>query len=357
MSHLAPSPSPVTAPAARRPATMRAAVYRRFGGPDVVRIEDRPTPQLRRGEVLVRVHASTVSAADHRARTKDVPRGLALPTALMLGVFRPRRNVLGMDAAGVVEAVGADVTGFASGDEVIAMLGARFGGHAEFVAVPQDGPIAKAPRNMSLEESSALVFGGVTARAFLDRAGVRSGSTVLVNGASGAVGTAAIQLAKLADAHVTGVTSTVNAELVESLGADRVIDYATVDFAAEGKTYDVILDAVGNAQFERVHGLINPGGTLLQVIGDLGDMIRAVGRSRKSGTKIVVGNVPFTAEHMASLVESAEAGGFQPVIDSTFDLADIVEAHRYVDTGRKRGSVVIRVARPLVAGAQTEAGA
>jgi NADPH:quinone reductase-like Zn-dependent oxidoreductase len=336
---------------------MTAAVYRRFGGPDVVRIEELPTPRPRGSEVLVRVHASTVSAADHRARTKDVPRGLALPSSLMLGIFRPRRKILGMDVAGVVEAVGDDVTAFAPGDEVIAMLGARFGGHAQYVTIPQGGPIAKKPRNVSFEESAALVFGGVTARAFLDRARVRPGSTVLVNGASGAVGTAAVQLAKLAGAYVTGVTSGGNAALVASLGADRVIDYAAVDFATEGRTYDVILDAVGNAQFGRVAGLINPGGALLQVIGDLGDMVGAGRRSRRSGLAIVVGNVPFTAEQLASLVDSAEAGRFHPVIDRTFDLADIAEAHRYVDTGRKRGTVVVRVAHPLPAVAQADAGA
>lgn len=334
----------------RAPATMRAAVYRRFGGPQVVQIEQRPTPAPRGNEILVRVMASTVSAADHRSRAKDIPRGLALPSALVLGVFRPRLEVLGMDVAGVVESVGSDVTKFAVGDEIVAMLGATFGGHAEYVTVPENGPVALKPRNLSFEESVALVFGGVTARAFLNRADVTDGTSVLVNGASGAVGTAAVQLAKMAGAHVTAVTSARNAGMAWSLGADRVIDYAATDFTAEGHTYDVILDAVGNASFARVERIINRGGALLQVIADLGEIILSARRSRKSGIRIVVGNEPFTADDMAAVVAAGESGWYRPVIDRTVELADIVEAHRYVDTGRKRGSVVVRIAGPAEAG-------
>lgn len=343
--------SPATATDAARPASMKAAVYRRFGGPEVVRLEQRPTPVPRRDEVLVRVRASTVSAADHRSRAKDIPRGLALPSAIVLGVFRPRVGVLGMDAAGVVEAVGTDVTRFAPGDEVVAMLGAGFGGHAEYVALPERGPIAIKPRHLCFEDSVALVFGGVTAQAYLKRTHLTAGVSVLVNGASGAVGTAALQLAKMAGAHVNAVTSVRNTGLARSLGADRVIDYNATDFAAESTTYDVVLDAVGNVSFGRMSGTINPGGTLLQVVADLADVLCARRRSRRSGKTIVAGNVPFTADDMVAVVAAAEAGHYRPVIDRTVDLTDIVDAHRYVDTGRKRGSVVVRISGPAATAA------
>ena len=322
---------------------MKAAVYRRFGGPDVVRIEDLPKPSPRHDEVLVRVHATTVSAADYRSRTKDVPKGVKLLSSLTLGFLRPRIRVLGMDVAGVVEEVGSGVTAFRPGDEVIAMLGGKFGGHAEYVTVAQDGAIARKPANLSFEDSVALVFGGITARAFLDQAKLTSGASVLVNGASGAVGTAAVQLANLAGATVTAVCSGGNADLVRSLGADRVIDYTTADFTTEPTRYDVIVDCVGNVPFDRLEPLITPGGALLSVIADLAGVVGARSRTRRTGKRVTAGNVPFTSEQLAQVALLAGAGLFQPVVDRTFALADIAGAHRYVDTGRKKGNVVVRV--------------
>lgn len=323
---------------------MRAASYRQYGSPDVVRIENLAKPTPAPGEVLVKVHTSTLSAADYRARTLDVPRGLRIPAALSLGIFRPRTSVLGMDAAGVVEAVGKDVTAFAPGDEVIAMLGATFGGHAEYVTVPQDGPIAVKPRNMGFEQAVTLVFGGLPALGFLQRRAIQHGDTVLVNGASGAVGTAAVQLAKHFGADVTGVCSGGNRELVTALGADRVIDYTTHDFTAEARTYDVIMDCAGSAPFEKVHSLIEPGGALLLIVSDLKGAVLAGARSRRSGKLVAVSAAKPTAANLAFLVGLAEAGKYRAVIDRTYDLSDIVDAHRFVDAGRKVGNVVIRVA-------------
>jgi len=323
---------------------MRAAVYRRFGGPDVVRIEHLPKPAPRPGEVLIKVHASTVSAADHRARTKDVPKGVKLLSSLTLGFLAPRVPVLGMDAAGVVEAIGDGVSAFQPGDEVIAMLGATFGGHAEYAIVSADAPITAKPAKLTFEEAVALVFGGITARAFLDRAEVGHGASVLVIGASGAVGSAAVQLAAHAGAHVTAVTSGGNADLVRSLGADRVIDYTTADFTEEAERYDVVVDCVGNVRFDRLERVLNPGGALLSVISDLAGMLTARSRSRRTGKRVIAGNVPFTSGQLAEVARLATAGLFRPVIDRTFDFSQITEAHRYVDTGRKRGSVVVRVA-------------
>jgi NADPH:quinone reductase-like Zn-dependent oxidoreductase len=325
---------------------MAAAVYRRFGGPEVVTVEQIARPVPGRIDVLVRVHASTVSAADHRSRGRIVPKGLAVFAALSLGVFRPRKPVLGMDIAGTVEAVGADVTGFAPGDEVVAMLGARFGGHAEYACVPQTAAITAKPRNLTFEESVAIVFGGITAHAFLSRIAIRPGAEVLVNGASGAVGSAAVQLAVELGAQVTGVCSGTNSTLVARLGATRVIDYRQEDFQTEARTYDAIVECVGNAPFERVVHVLKPGGALLLVISDLGGMLRARGRSKRSGKLISAGNPAFTADGLAYLVRLAESGRLHPVVDRTYDLADIVEAHRFVDTGHKRGNVVIRMAPP-----------
>jgi NADPH:quinone reductase-like Zn-dependent oxidoreductase len=323
---------------------VRAAVYHRFGGPDTVRVEEVPKPQVGPGDVLVRVRASTVSAADRRTRSRDVPRGLRLPAAPTIGVLRPRRRVLGMDVAGVVEAVGRDVTGYAPGDEVVAMLGADFGGHAEFARLRQDGVIARRPRTMQFEDAVTLVFGGLTALGFLRQAPLGPAAEVLVNGASGAVGTAAVQLARDAGARVTGVCSGRNRALVESLGADRVIDHTREDLAAAGSGgWDVVVDCVGNAPFERVGHLVRPGGALLLVVADLRGVLLAPLRSRTSGRTVTAAVGRLTAEDLTSLVDLAEAGRLSAVRDRTYDLADITEAHRYVDTGRKRGNVVVRV--------------
>ena len=326
--------------------TMAAAVYRRFGPPEVVGVEPVRKPAPKADEVLIRVHASTVSAADYRARSRDIPRSLALLAAFGLALFRPTRRILGTDVAGIVEEVGAGVTSFEPGDRVIAMLGARFGGHAEYVSVPRDSAIARAPRNMTLEQAVTLLFGGTTARGFLKQVAVKPGTTVLVNGASGAVGTAVIQLAKQLGAHVTGVTSGKNRELVTSLGADRVIDYTTDDFLTEDRNYDVIVDCVGNAPFERAESSVKPGGALLLVIAGLGALLTSSRRTRRSGKLITPHAGKPSADDLAYLVSLAESGRYRAVIDRSYDLADIVEAHRYVDTGRKQGNVVVRLAAP-----------
>ncbi|MGM0930087.1 MAG: NAD(P)-dependent alcohol dehydrogenase [Actinomycetota bacterium] len=322
---------------------MRAAVYRKFGPPEVISVVEVPQPSPGPRDVLVKVHASTVSAADYRSRSRNVPKGLGLLAAKGLGLFRPRNRVLGMDFAGVVAAVGPDVTKFHPGDEVIGMLGADFGGHAEYACLREDGNITVKPRNMGFEEAVTLVFGGLTARSFLNRADIKPGDTALINGASGAVGTAAVQLAKQLGAHVTGVSSAANSELVTSLGADRVIDYAQIDFAAEGKTYDVIMDCVGNAPFERVEASLNPGGTLLLVIADLKAILRASSRTKKSGRQVIVTS-KYSVDDLKYLVHLAESGQYRPVIDRTYTLDGIVQAHRFADTGRKTGNVVLRIA-------------
>ncbi|WP_130176697.1 NAD(P)-dependent alcohol dehydrogenase [Cryobacterium sp. SO1] len=325
---------------------MRAAVYRRFGAPDVVELAEIPTPTPGPTDLLIKVVASTVSAADHRARSREVPTGLGLLAKVGLGFFRPRHRVLGMDAAGVVEAVGERVTRFNPGDEVIAMLGGAFGGHAEYALIGQDRAIAAKPAGMAFDEAVALVFGGITARAYLNRVDIRPGARVLVNGASGAVGTAAVQLAAALGAQVTAVCAARNAELVTALGASRVIDYATEDFAADPAgiaTYDVIIDCVGNASFDRVQRLIAPGGALLAIITDLDGILRAKSRTRRSGKLLSASGVEYRADDLEYLVSLADSDRLRPVIDRSYDLAEIVAAHRFVDAGHKRGAVVLRI--------------
>lgn len=323
---------------------MRAAVYRSFGGPEVVRVEELPKPAPKAGEVLIRVRASTVSAGDYRMRTRDLPKGLGFLGPLTLGIFGPRKKILGMDFAGAIEAVGEGVTRFKPGDEVIGLTGMKFGGHAEYVSLAETEAMVPKPVGWSFENAVALVFGGHTVAECIRQCPIKPGDEVLVNGASGAVGSAAVQVAKHFGAVVTAVTSGGNAELVRSLGADHVIDYTKEDFAANGKQYDVIFECVGNAPFERAEKSVKPGGALLLVINDLKGMLGAGRNSRKSGKRILSISFKPKPEDVQFEVKLAEAGAMRPVIDRTYDLDQVAEAHRYVDTGRKRGSVVLRVA-------------
>jgi NADPH:quinone reductase-like Zn-dependent oxidoreductase len=317
---------------------MKAAVYRRYGPPDVVRIEEVPRPAAKAGELLVRVRATTVSAGDSRLRSARVPRGFGVMMRLGFGVFGPRRPILGWEFAGEVAAVGPSVSRFAPGDRV---FGVRMGSHAEYVAASQ-GSVAPMPRGLRYEDAAALVFGGTTSLFYLrDKAKIQSGERVLINGASGAVGTAAVQLAKHFGATVTGVCSATNAELVRSLGAARVIDYAREDFVQAGDTYDIVLDAVGNCTFSRCERALLPGGRLLLVVGTLGQMLGGMLRPSRAGRKVLTGVNATRGEDLLFLAGLAESGALKPVIDRTYPLVRIADAHAYVDTGRKKGSVVI----------------
>ncbi|MDC9822951.1 NAD(P)-dependent alcohol dehydrogenase [Devosia sp. ZB163] len=322
---------------------MRAAVNHRFGGPEVVAVEDVPKPEPRAGEVLVRVAASTVSVGDHRLRARDLPRGMGILAMAVVGIFAPRRKILGMDFAGTVEAVGDGVTRFKPGDEVVGLTGSAFGGHAEYVCLKQTDAMVLKPAGMSFEHAVALVFGGHTVAECIRQCPIKPGDEVLVNGASGAVGIAAVQAAKHFGAVVTAVCSAGNAELVRSLGADHVVDYNKDDFARSGKQYDVIFECVGNAPFARVEGALKPGGALLLVIVDLKGMLSAKGQSRRSGKRVIPISFTPKPEDVSFELALAEAGAMRPVIDKTLTLDEVVEAHRYVDTGRKRGSVVLRI--------------
>ncbi len=318
---------------------MKAAICRRYGSPDVVEIADVPRPSFGANDVLIKVCATTVTAADWRLRSFNLPRGFGLLVRLGVGISGPRQPILGSELAGEVVAAGQAVSRFAPGDKVFA---ARMGDcHAEYAAVREDA-VAPMPANLSFGEAAALTFGGLTALIFLrDKARIQPGERVLVNGASGAVGSAAVQLAKHFKAIVTGVCSAANAELVRSLGADRVIDYGTEDFTRTGERYDIIFDAVGNCAFDQCKPVLAPGGRLLLVVGSLGQMIGAMVWSSRGGRKVLSGVASVRTADLLFLRTLAEAGAFKPVIDRTYPFARIADAHAYVDTGRKRGNVVI----------------
>ncbi|MBZ5713819.1 NAD(P)-dependent alcohol dehydrogenase [Nannocystis pusilla] len=321
---------------------MRAAIQTSFGAPSVLELREVSAPACGDDEVLVRVRASTVSVGDARVRAMRVPRGFGWISRLVFGWSRPRRPILGVDVAGTIEAVGAKVQGFAPGDEVFALNG-KMGGHAELCAISTKGAVAHKPRSLSHEQAAALTFGGTTALDFLRRAKLARGERVLVNGASGAVGTAAVQLAKHRGAHVTGVCSGGNLELVRSLGADEVIDYRERDFAAASERYDVILDAVGNAPYARCERVLSERGRLLLVVAGLPEMLSALWINATTRRRVIAGPAAVHGEDVRTLAALAESGALRPVIERTFSLEQIRDAHALVDAGHKRGAVVVRV--------------
>jgi NADPH:quinone reductase-like Zn-dependent oxidoreductase len=323
---------------------MKAATYERYGPPEVVSVREIPRPSPKHDEVLIRVHASTVTSGDWRARSLEMPLGFGTMGRLFFGIRKPRQPILGTELSGRIEEVGRDVTKFQVGDEVFAFTGAAMGCHAEFKCMSQDGPLTFKPRNLTHAQAAALSFGGSTSLSFFKRGRLQRGERILVNGASGGVGSAAVQLAKHLGANVTGLCSTANVDLVRSLGADHVIDYTREDFTRNGTKYDVIVDTAGTAPFSRSKDSLGRDGRLLVVLGGLTGLVQAPWVSMTSHKKIVAGPVSAVgAADLRYLAELAEAGTFKPVIDRSYSLDRIVEAHRYVDSGRKRGSVVIEM--------------
>jgi NADPH:quinone reductase-like Zn-dependent oxidoreductase len=324
---------------------MKAAVYRQYGPPDVVRIEELARPEPKANEVLIKIKASTVSAGDWRARSLQMPAGFGLFARPVFGLFGPRKKVLGTELAGKIEAVGSAVRKFKVGDAVFAYPGFDMGCHAEYRTLPEDGRLVHMPAGVSFEEAASISFGGVTALKFLrDLAKLESGDDVLIIGASGAVGSAAVQLAKHFGARVTGVTSTPNLERVLALGADRVIDYTKTRFQEGGEKYGLIFDTVGSTSFSSCEGALKEDGRLILSAGSLPQILGSNWASRRSRKKVVAGNAPERVEHLHFLKELVEAGRYRPLIDRTYPLDQIVDAHAYVETGRKRGSVVLTMA-------------
>ncbi len=327
---------------------MKAVVYDTYGPPDVLRFEDMERPVPREDEVLVKVRATTVTRADVHTReaNRSNGRAMTLVSRLVSGVRGPRQRILGREFAGEVEAVGAAVSEFAVGDRVFGLSGLTFGAHAEFMCIRESARIAHMPAGMSFEEAAPICDGALNALMCLKQADLRKGRTILIYGASGAIGTAGVQLARYFGADVTAVCGTKNLELVKSLGADRVIDYTKEDFTKNGQTYDVIFDAVGKHSFKRCRDSLEPGGIYLPTDGPI-NVLLALMPSRK-GAKRVVFQLPprQPKQDVLLLKELVEAGKFRPVIDRCYPLEDVIEATRYVETQQKTGNVVLTVSAP-----------
>ena len=324
---------------------MRAVVYDRYGPPEVQRLEEVERPVPKADEILVRVHATTVNRSDVHIREANRSSGLAVMfvSRALSGLRRPRQPILGSEFAGEVVTAGSAVKEFAIGDRVFGSTGLRFGAHAEYVCAREGRLTAHMPAGLSFEEAAPICDGALNALMCLKQADLRKGRRILIYGASGAIGSAGVQLARHFDADVTAVCGTRNLELVKSLGADRVIDYTKEDFTKNGQTYHVIFDAVGKHSFRRCRDSLEPGGVFLPTDG-AENLLLALWPAR-AGAKRVVFKIPprLAKQDILLLKELVEAGEFHPVIDRRYPLEDVVEATRYVETQRKTGNVVLTV--------------
>ncbi len=327
---------------------MRAIVCTRYGPPDVLQLREVPKPVPKDDEVLVRIRATTAGAADCELRRFDFASWIWLPIRLAFGIRAPRQPVLGQELAGDVEAVGSEVRSLKTGDRVFAATGIGLGAYAEFICLrehPKTGAITTMPANLDHEAAAAIPYGGGEALAFLRKANVRSGQRVLVNGAGGSFGTFAVQLAKDLGAHVTAVDSGPKLEMLRTIGADRVIDYAREDVTAGPETFDVIFDIVRNTPSGRLVRMLTGNGCLLMANPGFLQIVRAKWGARGTGKRVSFSASGVTNEDLVHLRALVEAGRLHPVIDRAFRLEQMAEAHRYAESGQKLGNVVVVVAQ------------
>ncbi len=323
---------------------IKAIVHTSFGPPDKLQFKEVAKPVPKNNEVLIKIRATTVTSTDCNARNFTfVPTLFKLPARLFFfGVFKPRIKILGFDLAGEIEAIGKDVKRFKEGDHVFGSSGITFGAHAEYICLPEDGILAIKPANTNWKQAASVFLGAHTALYFLrDLGNIRTGQSVLINGASGGVGTFAVQLAKYFGAEVTGVCSTTNMEMVKTLGADKVIDYTKEDFTKNGETYDHIFDVVGKLSFSRCKNSLKPKGIFLACLIDLPELIQMIWTSIRGDKKIKGGSATERIEDLNLFKALMEAGKLKSVIDRCYPLEQTAEAFRYVEKGHKKGNVVI----------------
>ncbi len=330
---------------------MKAIVYSKYGSPDVLQLTDIEKPLPKVNEILIRVHATSVNFGDMMARNYKAisPRQFNMPFLIWLiakisfGLNQPKITILGNEFAGEIEAVGSDVKRFLPGDQVFGYSGERMGAYAEYLCLPDNGILAIKPTNMTFEEVAGVPYGALMALSLLRRVNIQPGQKVLINGASGGIGSAAVQIARSLGAEVTGVCSTSKVEFVKSLGADKVIDYTKEDFTQNGETYDLIFDILGRSSFSRCKSSLKLKGIHLFASFKIKQLFQMLWTSRSGGKKVICALGPGNNDDLNSIKEMIEAGQIKPVVDRCYPLEQIAEAHRYIEQGHKKGNVVILV--------------
>lgn len=321
--------------------TLKAIVCTGYGSPEVLRVEEVGTPTPEDDEVLINVYATSVTSGDWRVRSLNMPTGFRLLGRVMFGIWKPRQPILGSELAGVIDAVGTDVTRFNEGDTVLAFSDAAMGCHAEDKCMSEDGAIAHKPENRTYAEAAALSFGGTTALQFFQRGDLQPNDNILINGAAGSVETAALQLAAYVGACVIGVGSTAHLDVVKRIGADDAIDYTEDDVTERVDAYDLLLDTAGTIPVSQGTNMLTAGGRLLLVHGSLPNMLRIPWVSLTSNKKVLAGPAEGRSEDVQFLTDLAEAGRYKPVIDPSYPFEEIAGAHAYVGAGHKTGNVVV----------------
>ncbi|HSR29688.1 MAG TPA: NAD(P)-dependent alcohol dehydrogenase [Anaerolineae bacterium] len=323
---------------------MKAILWTKYGPPEVLQLREVEKPTPKDNEVLIRIYATTVTKGDCEQRSLKFHPMFSIPMRMYVGLIRPKRiTILGQELAGEVEAVGKGVKRFGPGDQVFGTAGFSFGTYAEYKCLPEDGLVAAKPANMTYDEAAAVPLGGLEALYYLRKGNTRSGQEILINGAGGSIGTLAIQLAKYFGAEVTAVDSTAKLDMLRSIGADRVIDYTQEDFTRSGETYDAIFDVVGKSPFSRSIRSLKQNGCYLLANPGLSQMVRGPWTSRTGSKKVISGRANPTTGDLVYLRELIEAEKIKPVVDRSYPLEQIIEAHRYVEMGGKKGTVVITV--------------
>lgn len=319
---------------------MKAVIFTQYGPPEVLQIKEVEKPVPKANELLIKICASTVTPADYRKRGFIVPKTFAPMARLAWGVKGPRKQTLGVELAGTVEEVGKDVKKFKAGDQVFGQDINRMAAYAEYTCLPENGCVALKPANLSCRESASISFGGISALYFLKKGRISKGQKILIYGASGSVGTSAVQLATYFGAEVTAVCSTGNLEMVKLLGADKVIDYTKEDFTLNGEVYDIIFDAVSKSSFSKCKNSLKKKGYFLDAVLPFSGLV-GLYYYLTTGRKVIGGSGAERAEDLVFLRKLAEEGSLKPVIDRDYPLEEIIEAHRYVEKGHKKGNVVI----------------